>query len=156
MKPQTSLPPFGYYGWGWYGYSYDYKSSTTIAGWPLLHVCGGIDPATMQPRVARGVIAIGNIAVGVLAIGGVACGLITVGGASLGLLLAIGGAAFGAGLAVGGVAVGSIAIGGAAVGFFYAIGGVGFGPAVIDGLRCDEPAQALVRRWLSAIPTVCR
>jgi hypothetical protein len=96
-KPQTSLPPFGHLRVGLVRIQLRLQSSTTIAGWPLLHVCGGIDPATMQPRVARGVIAIGNIAVGVLAIGGVACGLITVGGASLGLLLAIGGAAFGAG-----------------------------------------------------------
>ena len=156
MKPQPSVPPFGYYGWGWYGYSYEYKSSTTIAGWPVVHICGGIDPATMRPRVARGVLAIGNIAVGLLAIGGVACGLITVGGASLGLLLAVGGAAFGAGLSIGGVAVGSIAIGGAAAGFFYAIGGVGFGPAIIDGLRCDDAARELVRRWFHAIPISCR
>jgi len=156
MKPQASMPPIGWYGWGWYGYSYEYKSSATIAGWPLFHVCGGIDPVTLQPRVARGVIAIGDIAIGLLAIGGVACGLVTVGGASLGLLLAIGGAAFGAGLSIGGFAAGSVAIGGAAVGFFYAIGGVGFGPAVIDGLRCDEAAQALVRRWFHAVPMTCR
>ena len=89
--------PTGWYGYGWYGYGYEYKSSTTIAGWPLIHVCSGIDPVTMRPRIAKGVVAIGNIAVGALAIGGVACGLLTVGGASIGLLLAIGGAALGTG-----------------------------------------------------------
>jgi len=145
------------YGWsGWYGYGYEYKSSTTIAGWPLIHVCTGIDRVTMRPRIARGVVAIGNIAVGAVAIGGVACGLMTVGGASIGLLLAVGGAALGLGVSVGGFAVGSIAIGGAAVGFVYAIGGGAFGPAVIDGRRCDEAAREFVRRWFDVVPITCR
>ena len=142
--------------YGWYGYGYEYRSSTTIGGWPLVHVCAGIDPVTMRPKIARGVLAIGNVAVGVLAIGGVACGLFTLGGASIGLLLAVGGAALGLGLSVGGFAVGSIAIGGAAVGFVYAIGGGAFGPAVIDGRRCDEAARDFVRRWLDVVPNNCR
>ena len=106
----------------WYGYgsrfAYEYKSSVTIGSWPLIHVCGGLDPATLQPRVAMGVVAIGDIAVGVLAIGGFSCGLITLGGASLGLLLEVGGAALGAGVSVGGVAIGIL----------QAIGGAAFGP----------------------------
>ena len=156
MKPETRVPPFGSYGWGWYGYSYEYKSAATVAGWPLLHVCGGADPATLQPRVARGVIAIGNIAVGVLAIGGVASGLLAVGGVSLGVLLAIGGAAAGAGLSIGGVAIGSIAVAGVAVGFYHAIGGMGFGPSVVDGLRCDTSAGEFVRQWTGGVPKACR
>jgi len=149
-----TVPGFGGYGWGWYGY--EYKSSTTIGGWPLVHICAGVDPVTMRPRVARGVVAIGNIAVGALAIGGIACGLFTVAGASVGLLFAVGGAALGLGVSVGGFAVGSIAIGGAAVGFVYAIGGGAFGPAVIDGRRCDEAAREFVRRWMDAVPPSCR
>ena len=133
-----------------------YKSSTTIGGWPLVHVCSGVDPVTMRLRVARGVVAIGNIAVGVLAIGGVAFGLLTVGGASIGLLMAIGGAALGLGVSVGGFALGSVAIGGAAVGFIYAIGGGAVGPAVIDGMRCDEAARDFARRWLNMLPPSCR
>jgi len=145
------------YGWsGWYGYGYEYKSSTTIGGWPLVHVCSGIDPVTMRPRVARGVVAIGNLAVGGLAIGGLACGLFTIGGASLGLLMAVGGAALGLGVSLGGFAVGFVAIGGAAVGFIYAIGGGAFGPAVIDGMRCDEAARDFARRWLNMLPPSCR
>jgi hypothetical protein len=118
-----SLPWYG----GWYGYGFEYKSSTTIGGWPLLHVCSGFDPVTMRPRIAVGVIAIGNIAVGGLAIGAVACGLVSVGAASLGLLVAVGSLALGAGLSVGALAVGSMAIGGAAVGFLHTIGAAGFG-----------------------------
>ena len=145
------------YGWsGWYGYGYEYTSSTTIAGWPLIHMCAGIDPVTMRPRIARGVVAIGNVAVGVLAIGWLACGVFTLGGASIGLLLAVGGAALGLGVSVGGLAVGSIAIGGAAVGLAYAIGGAAFGPAVVDGRHCDEAAREFLRRWLDVLPPTCR
>jgi hypothetical protein len=150
-----SVWPYGWYGYG-FGYAYEYKSSTTIGGWPLIHVCAGIDPVTMRPKIARGIVAIGNIAVGVLAIGGLACGLFTVGGGSLGLLLAVGGAALGLGVSVGGFAVGSIAIGGAAVGFVCAVGDVAFGPAVVDSRGCDEAARELVRRWLAVVPASCR
>ena len=143
---------YPWYGYGYgYGFSFEYKSPLTIAGWPLIHVCGGIDPVTMRPRIAKGVIAIGNIAIGVLAIGGLACGLLTLGGASLGLLVAIGGAALGFGLSVGGFAAGSIAIGGAAVGFMYAIGAVAIGPAVIDTMKCDDAVREFVIRWLGAV-----
>jgi hypothetical protein len=111
---------------GSYGYAYEYKSALTIAGWPLLHISGGVDPVTLRPRIARGVIAIGNMAVGMLAIGGVACGLISIGGCSLGVLGAVGGVALGFGLSVGGVAVGAIAIGGVAIGVVSAVGDVAY------------------------------
>jgi len=118
----------------WYGYGYEYESAVKIGGWPLLHICAGVDPLTLRPRIARGIIAIGDVAVGVLAIGGFACGLITIGGMSLGMLLAIGGAAVGLGLSIGGFAVGSIAIGGVAVGFVHAVGGAVFGPSTAERL----------------------
>jgi hypothetical protein len=95
---------------------FEYRSTASIAGWPLIHICAGVDPATMRPRVAKGIIAIGNIAVGVVAIAGVACGLVTIGGLSLGLLLALGGVALGFGLSMGGLAMGSFALGGVAIG----------------------------------------
>ncbi len=141
-----------------YGPGFDYKSSISIGGWPLVHVCAGVDPETMRPRIAKGVIAIGNISIGLVAIGGLACGLITVGGASLGLLLAVGGAAFGAGLSIGGLAVGSIAIGGAAIGFQYAVGGVAMAPAALDSMRCDGALLDAARRWIGPIrpPVNCR
>ena len=137
---------------------YEYRSAATVGGWPLIHICAGVDPVTMRPRVAKGVIAIGNVAVGGVAIAGVACGLVTLGGLSLGLLIAFGGAAVGLGLSVGGLAVGFVAVGGAAIGFSYAIGGGAFGPAVIDGARCDPDAADFVQRWLGprVLPPSCR
>lgn len=137
---------------------FEYRSAAAIGSWPLVHVCAGMDPVTMRPRVAKGVIAIGNVAVGVVAIAGLACGLVTVGGASLGLVFALGGAALGLGLSVGGLAVGSIAVGGAAIGLVYAFGGGAFGPAVIDGRHCDQAALEFIRRWLgpASWPPSCR
>lgn len=136
---------------------FEYKSRINIGSWPLIHICAGMDPETMRPKIARGILAVGNIAVGVVAIAGLACGVVAVGGASFGLVLALGGAAVGLGISVGGVAIGSIAVGGAAIGFFYAIGGGAMGPAVIDGRQCDPAALEFVRRWLGswAIPPSC-
>lgn len=137
---------------------FEYRSSVTIGTWPLIHVCAGIDPVTMRPRVAKGVIAIGNMAVGGVAIGGLACGLLTLGGASFGLLFALGGAAIGLGLSIGGFAAGSVAIGGAAIGLSYAVGGAAFGPATLDARHCDPAAVDFFRRWFSAgiLPPRCR
>ena len=137
---------------------FEYRSRASIGTWPLVHICMGVDPATMRPRIARGFLAIGNIAVGALAVGGLACGLITLGGASFGLAFALGGAAVGLGLSVGGLAIGSVALGGAAIGFVYAIGGGAFGPAIIDGRRCDPAALEFVRQWFgtSILPPNCR
>lgn len=137
---------------------FEYRSRASIGGWPLIHICAGVDPTTMRPKVARGVVAIGNLAVGGVAIAGLACGLVTLGGVSFGLLFALGGAAVGVGVSVGGFALGSVAVGGAAVGFVYAIGGAAFGPAIIDGQRCDPAALEFVRRWLGSglLPPSCR
>src|SRR5579864_8129673 len=136
---------------------FEYRSRATIGTWPLVHICAGVDPATMRPRMAKGVLAIGNVAVGGVAIGGLACGLVTLGGVSIGLLFALGGAAVGVGLSIGSVAIGSIAVGGAAIGFQYAIGGGAVGPAIIDGRRCDPAVAEFLRRALGvSLPRDCR
>ena len=137
---------------------FEYRSSISVAGWPLIHICTGVDPVTMRPRVARGIVAIGNVAVGVVAIAGLACGIVSIGGASFGLLFALGGAALGLGLSVGGLAVGSIAVGGGAIGFLYAFGGGAFGPAIIDGRQCDPAAADVLRDWFGprVLPPHCR
>lgn len=137
---------------------FEYRSRISVGGWPLVHICAGMDPITMRPKIAKGVVAIGNMAIGGIAVGGLACGLFAVGGASFGILLALGGAAVGFGCSAGGLAVGSVAFGGAAVGFVYAIGGGAVGPAIIDGRRCDPAALEFLRRWLGFIqlPPSCR
>jgi hypothetical protein len=60
----------------WDGWGYEYKSKTTFAGIPLLHVSFKYRPNRM-PVVARGIIAIGQFGVGAITIAqfgiGIAC-----------------------------------------------------------------------------------
>lgn len=139
-------------------FGFEYRSPVTVGSWPLIHMCAGIDPVTMRPRVAKGIIAIGNVAIGGVAIGGLACGLLTLGGASFGLIFALGGAAIGFGLSVGGFAAGSVAVGGAAVGLSYALGGAAFGPRTIDARHCDPAAVSFFTQWVGSniLPPRCR
>lgn len=124
---------------------YEYRSEAAIGELPLVHIATGIDPATGRKRIARGVIAIGDIAVGGLAIGGVSVGVVSLGGLSIGLV-ALGGGAIAAGLAFGGAAIGTVAVGGGAVGW-YALGGAAFGAHTVSGLGADPEALAFFRRW---------
>jgi hypothetical protein len=137
---------------------FEYRSAAAVGSLPFVHVCLGIDPITMRPRVAKGIVAIGNIAVGVVTIAGVSLGVLSLGGVSLGVLFALGGVALGVGVSAGGVAVGSVAVGGVAIGFLHAIGGLALGPSIIDGRRCDPDAAEFVRRWLGSelVPRNCR
>ncbi len=135
----------------------EYKSPTTIGGWPMVHLAFGVDPKTGQQRKARGIIAIGNkatgvvaiggtatgffafggMAVGVLAVGGIGVGVFTYAGLALALLFAYGGLAVGA-LAYGGFTIGYAAIGGWACGY-YAMGGVVHGIHKV-GRHFNDPA----------------
>ena len=108
-------------------FHYEYKSRHTLFGLPLVHIRLG----SRGVGVARGILAIGNIAVGVFTLGGFSFGLFSVGGLSFGLLFALGGWAMGA-LAIGGLAIGLLAFGGAAVGLF-AMGGGAFGMYAVGG-----------------------
>lgn len=134
-----------------------YVSPVRVFGLPLVHIALG--PSDNERRgVARGIIAIGDVAIGFLAIGGVsfggialggmAVGLSAIGGMAIGLLIALGGGAVG-GLAVGGGAVGGIAVGGGAAGFVaqgggavgvYACGGGAYGRHVITPVSSDPQA----------------
>ena len=99
--------------------SYEYKSSLTVFGIPLIHIHFG-----RKKAIAKGIIAIGNVAIGVFSLGGLSVGLISLGGLALGGLV-FGGIAAGL-FAIGGVALGIIALGGAAIGI-YSCGGYAYG-----------------------------
>lgn len=131
---------------GYWG-SYEYRSKTTIMGWPLVHIAQGIDPQTGRLRVARGIIAIGNLAIGAIAIGGMSLGGITLGGLSLGLF-AFGGVSLGA-VAVGGIALALyLAVGGMAISLNYAIGGLALAPHAIGANHIDpEFLEKLKKLW---------
>ncbi len=136
-RPRVGVP--------WAGY--EYRSEATVAGWPLVHIAQGVDPATGRPRVARGIVAIGNVAIGLFALGGVAIGGVCLGGLSLGVL-ALGGVAVG-GVAAGGLALAAyLAIGGAALSLQYAIGGLAIAPYTAGPEGIDPELERLLRGWL--------
>ncbi len=126
----------------------NYRSRATLFGLPLVHITQGTDPTTGRKLVARGIIAIGDIAQGVIAIGGCAMGGIALGGAAFGVI-SVGGLALGlwafAGLALGligawgGLALAPIAMGGTAMGYF-AKGGRAIGMHVWDSITKDPEA----------------
>lgn len=93
-----------------------YRSARSWSGLPLVDISlGGRDhDGRYRVGYARGVIAIGDVAVGLVAIGGVAIGLLSLGGLAVGLV-ALAGAALGV-VAVGGAAVGVTAVGALALG----------------------------------------
>ena len=80
---------------------------------------------------AKGILAVGNIALGVFALGGISAGLFSIGGISLGLLFSLGGLSMG-GLTLGGVSVGLFALGGFAMGG-YAAGGCAVAARIAAG-----------------------
>lgn len=60
----------------WDGWGYEYKSRTTVAGWPLVHVSFKYRPNRV-PVVARGVIAVGQFGCGVVCISQFGIGLVS-------------------------------------------------------------------------------
>lgn len=147
-------------GMGYLGF--DYKSKFRLFGMPFIHVATGVDPATGGLRVARGFIAIGNVAIGVLALGGVSIGIFAIGGLALGvfsfaglalgIVAAFGGVAIGGYLAAGGLAIaGYVAFGGLAISLNYAYGGMAIGKHAWGGNVQDPKAleflKALFPDW---------
>jgi hypothetical protein len=112
---------------------YEYKSKITILDLPLVHIKFRRRYMGMgfgRPALAKGIIAMGDMAIGVISVGGVAIGGLSFGGVCLGAV-AFGGAAIG-GLAMGGFALGVLAIGGFAAGL-YSIGGFALGDIAFGG-----------------------
>ncbi len=88
----------------------EFRSKEEIDGWPLVHINLGINPKTGRPKVAKGVVAIGNVAYGVVSIGVAAFGVVTL-------------AVFGLGVvSLASIAMGVIALGAVALGYEYALG----------------------------------
>ena len=93
----------------------NYKSSTRLLGLPLVRVAIGPPEGSPGVRgIAKGWIAVGDIAFGIVfALGGLAVAGLSVGGLSVGVL-AIGGLSIGIS-AVGGLALVAFAFGGGAI-----------------------------------------
>lgn len=137
-------------------FGFEYRSKRMLWGLPLVHIATGTDPITGKRRVAKGIIAFGDVAKGVLAfggiaIGGIACGglaigVVPIGGAALGLI-SIGGATIGLLLAYGGLAIAPIALGGLAIGY-YAQGGGAYGVHAFGGNVRDPVAKDFFEPWV--------
>ena len=92
--------------------NFEFRSKEEINGWPLIHINLGTNPETGRPLVAKGVVAIGNIAIGIVSIGAVAFGVVTLAGFGLGIV------------SVAGIAIGIAALGAIALGYEVALGAV--------------------------------
>lgn len=125
----------------------EYRSARTLLGLPLVHVYLGPRRPGQRVRVAKGWLAVGDVALGGVAFGGAAVGLCAWGGAAVGLLLAFGGIALG-GAVCGGMAAGAYAFGGLSLGYLafggfarghYAIGGYAHGTYATGGHPVGAP-----------------
>ena len=114
-----------------------WKSSATFLEYPVIAIAVGPDPANNEPRGhARGLIALGGLAIGGIAFGGGAIGLLAFAGLALGYF------------AIGGMAIGYAAVGGLAIGY-YAVGGAAIGKFVIGPLHRDSQAiEFFSRLWI--------
>ena len=113
------------------GYAYDSKAK--LFGLPLVSIRFRLYGHPMRARdVARGVFAIGNIAVGLVSFGLISAGLLSLGLISAGLL-SIGCLAFGL-AALGPVAAGLLAFGPVALGLWYAGGVTALGGKIAVGV----------------------
>jgi hypothetical protein len=136
----------------------EFVSHTWVMGLPLVHFTRGKCPETGRRIVAKGVVAIGRLAVGVVAIGHASTGVVAVGQASFGLLLGMGQATFGV-CAVGQLALG-VAFGlGQFVTGYVAVGQIALGAYVLaqvgTGLHVWDSrgsAPAAVQFFRSLIP----
>lgn len=109
------------------GYFAEFRSHRSLFGWPLLHYTHGKCPETGRRIVAKGIIAVGRLAVGVLGIGHASAGVIAIGQASAGLLFGLGQAT---------VAV--FAVGQVALGIELGLGQVATGETVVAQIGAGE------------------
>src|SRR5437016_3508457 len=108
----------------------EFTSHRRLFGLPWLHFTRGKCPETGKRVVARGVIAVGRMAVGIVALGQAAVGFLAIGQLALGVLLGLGQATTGL-FAVGQLAVAAIFGAGQAATGYVAIGQFGFGRYVL-------------------------
>jgi hypothetical protein len=115
----------------------EFVSHRWVSGVPMLHYTRGRCPETGKLVVARGVVAIGRLAVGVVAIGQASMGVIAIGQLALGLMFGLGQATTGV-FAIGQLAVGLlVGLGQFATGY-VTIGQLAFGRYVLAQMGIGE------------------
>ena len=113
--------------------TWEWTSKTKVFGIPLVSVCFCMYPHMSRCRkTAKGIVAIGNIAVGVVALGLLSAGVFSIGALSAGVF-ALGALAFGL-AALGPVAIGLMAFGPVAIGLWYAGGVAALGGKISVGV----------------------
>lgn len=137
----------------------EFRSATTLLGWPLVHVRYGVPPVDAPP--VRGWFAVGDRAIGlVFAMGQFSCGLVSVGVVAVGGLC-VGGVALGVvpmatvavgGLVLGGAAFGGLTIGGFSAGWSGAVGGLAIARDYAAGgfAIATHANDAVAQQWLAA------
>ncbi len=147
-------------------YFAEFRSHASVAGLPLIHYTHGRNPETRRCVVAKGIVAVGRLAVGFVAIGHASAGLIAIGQASAALLfglgqgavglLAVGQIALGVELGIGQIATGETAIAQLGVGK-YVLAQLGWGEHLWTPEQADPEAVAhfrglwqSIKGWLEA------
>lgn len=130
----------------WQGNGYDWKSQTTVWGFPLIHIAFGRD-ARGKLRVAKGIIAIGQFGIGLITIAQFGIGFLFGFGQFFLALTAIAQVAITPVIGIGQFATGYIAMGQVAIGY-YALGQVAYGIQVWGMNRRDAEALAFFSRLL--------
>ena len=135
----------------------EFRSHQQWFGWPLIHVTRGICPETGRRKTARGIVALGRIAIGVISVGQVAAGVFALGQVGVGLLLGLGQFSMGmvcigqaalAGLfGLGQFATGIVAIGQFGFGE-YVLAQFGVGSHVIDMGGADPQAVDFFKQFI--------
>ena len=155
--------------WGhWRPTGREWKSKTSLFGWPIIHIAYGHHPRTGKKLIAKGVIALGDVAIGAFAVGGFSIGIVSMGGMALGIN-AMGGCAVALQMAFGGMAIGGIALGGGAIGLLaagggavglVAVGGGAFGRIAVGGgvggtntlgARGWNPPEFIESEWIATM-----
>lgn len=131
----------------WQGTGYDWKSQTTVWGFPLVHIAYGRD-ARGKLRVAKGVIAIGQFGIGLITLAQFGIGLLFGFGQCLLALTAVAQVAVTPLLGIGQLATGYIALGQMAIGY-YALGQVAH---AIYGWSVNQRDPAALEFFASFLP----
>ncbi|MBN1552963.1 hypothetical protein JW979_15925 [bacterium] len=114
---------------GIYYRGFEWRSRTTLMGWPLIHVAFGRNQNTGKLRVAKGIIAIGQFGFGYITFAQFGIGFVFGFGQFIASLIAISQFSLGIYLGLGQFATGYIAIGQIAFGI-YVLAQVGYGKYV--------------------------
>jgi len=141
-------------------YFAEFKSHQILFGLPLLHCTWGICPETGRRIMAKGIIAVGRLALGVVAIGQAAFGVIAIGQLALALgfglgqaatgVVAVGQLAIGVLFGLGQIATGMVAVAQIGIGQ-YVLAQIGFGEYVWQADGADPEAVQFFKAWYAKV-----